>query len=155
GEAVSRDRLIEAVWKHPHVSDEALSRCVSILRKALGDDPARPRFLETIPKRGYRLLAPVEIGAAQGKAPGAGLVLAVLPFLNLSGDPDEEHVADGITELLISNLACLPPLRVISRTSSMHYKRSSSRLTEIARELDVTRVVEGSVLRSDRQVQVV
>src|SRR5262245_41908213 len=62
GEAVSRDRLIEAVWKHPHVSDEALSRCVSILRKALGDDPARPRFLETIPKRGYRLLAPVEIG---------------------------------------------------------------------------------------------
>jgi non-specific serine/threonine protein kinase len=61
---VSRDELIEAVWKHPHVSDEALSRCISLLRHALGDDPAQPRFLETIPKRGYRLVAPVELAAA-------------------------------------------------------------------------------------------
>ena len=81
--------------------------------------------------------------------------LAVLPFLNLSGDPAEEHVADGITELLISNLACLPPLRVISRTSSMHYKGTRARLTEIAAELGVSRIVEGSVLRSSQQLQVV
>ena len=65
GHAVSRDELIEAVWKHPHVTDEALSRCISILRHALGDDRSQPRYLETIPKRGYRLIAPVGIVAQE------------------------------------------------------------------------------------------
>lgn len=154
GEMVSRDELIQAVWKHPHVSDEALSRCISMLRHALGDDRVSPRFLETIPKRGYRLIGRVTPDGT-GRTDGGPVSLAVLPFLNLSGDPADEHVADGITELLITNLACLPPLRVISRTSSMHYKGTRTRLTEIARELDVTRIMEGSVLRSARQLQVV
>lgn len=149
GEVLSRDELIEAVWKHPHVTDEALSRCISMLRQALGDDRARPRFVETLPKRGYRLLL-----TPQPAAPST-VALAVLPLLNLSGDPSEEHLADGITELLISNLACMPRLRVISRTSAMHYKGTRARLTEIARELDVSRIIEGSVLRSGRQLQVV
>ena len=70
GDTVSRDELIEAVWKHPHVSDEALSRCISLLRQALGDDRAQPRYLETIPKRGYRLLAPVEVLAVAGSSRG-------------------------------------------------------------------------------------
>jgi TolB-like protein len=149
GETLSRDELIEAVWKHPHVSDEALSHCISMLRQALGDERAQPRFVQTLPKRGYRLLPTPQPAAA------AAVALAVLPLLNLSGDPGEEHLADGITELLISNLACMSRLRVISRTSAMHYKGTRARLTEIARELDVTRVVEGSVLRSGRQLQVV
>jgi TolB-like protein/Tfp pilus assembly protein PilF len=152
GETVSRTSLIDAVWKHRHVSDEALSRCISIVRKALGDDAGQARLLVTIPKRGYRLATPIEIDPASDDDE---MPLAVLPFLNFAGDPDDEHVADGITELLISNLSCIPPLRVISRTSSMHYKRSSVRLTEIARELGVTRIVEGSVLSSHRQLQVV
>jgi DNA-binding winged helix-turn-helix (wHTH) protein len=63
GDTVGRDELIESVWKHPYVSDEALSRCISLLRHALGDDRSQPRYLETIPKRGYRLMAPVEVAA--------------------------------------------------------------------------------------------
>lgn len=153
GRTVSRDELIDAVWGHPHVSDEALSRCVSQVRHALGDDRTATRFVETIPKRGYRLTAEVS-GIDAGKAPTT-ITLAVLPLLNLSGDPADDHVADGLTELLITNLASLTPLRVISRTSSMHYKGTRMRLTEIARELGVTRILEGSVLRSARQLQVV
>jgi TolB-like protein/Tfp pilus assembly protein PilF len=157
GKTVGRDELIEAVWKHPHVTDDVLSRCISMLRQALGDDKARPRYVETIPKRGYRLIMPVKPGVAADAADAAdaAISLAVLPFLNLSGDPGEEHIADGVTELLITHLALMPALRVISRTSAMHYKGTRARLTEIARELDVSRIVEGSVLRSGRQMQVV
>jgi TolB-like protein len=153
GEIVSRDALILAVWKHPHVTDEALSRCISILRHALGDDQDEPRYLETIRKRGYRLLPLVE--AARGTKAEADVSIAVLPFLNLSGDTADEHLADGVTELLITNLATLPGLRVISRTSSMHYKGSHARIPQIARELHVSRVIEGSVLRSGRELQVI
>jgi TolB-like protein/Tfp pilus assembly protein PilF len=155
-EPVTRDELIATVWKHSHVSDEALSRCISILRKALRDDVARPRLLETLPRRGYRLMQPPEVPAAAAPAPsGTPVMIVVLPFQNLSGKADEEHVADGITELLISHLAARGGLRVISRTSSMHYKGTRARLTEIGRELGVDLIVEGSVLRSDRHFQVV
>jgi TolB-like protein/Tfp pilus assembly protein PilF len=156
GEPVSRDELIDAVWKHPHVSDEALSRCVSMLRQALGDDAARPHFIETIPKHGYRLVVQPETADAKPPAAARGpWSLAVLPFLNLTGDPAGDYLADGVTEILTANLACMSALRVISRTSAMHYKGSPALLTQIARELDVSRVVEGSVLRSGRQLQVV
>lgn len=155
---VSRDHLITAVWKHRHVSDEALSRCISILRRALGDDAAEPCMLQTLPRRGYRLMVPARALPSPANTDTANAEpasIVVLPFQNLSGKPDEEHVADGLTELLICNLASRPSLRVISRTSSMHYKRSTAPLTEIARELKVTYAVEGSVLRSERNLQVV
>ena len=108
GELVSRDDLIAAVWKHPHVTDEALSRCISILRHVLSDDQDEPRYIETVRKRGYRLIPLVE--ATRTAKPEASVSIAVLPFLNLSGDPGEEHLADGVTELLITNLASLPGL---------------------------------------------
>ena len=149
GNAMSRDRIIESAWGHPYVTDDALSRCISLLRHALGDDPRKPRFIETIPKRGYRLLAPVE---QSGASPAR---IAVLPFLNLSGTPAYEHVADGLTELVIANLASLPALRVVSRTSSMLYKGSRVRIPDIARQLDVDRIVEGSVFATRQVVQAV
>lgn len=149
GIPVSRDRIIEAAWGHPHVTDEALSRCISLLRQALGDDPRKPRFIETIPKRGYRLLpSPVAGSAAPAR-------VAVLPFLNLSGAPAYQHIADGLTELVITYVACLPAVSVVSRTSSMHYKDSRLRVPEIARELAATRVVEGSVFATAHAVQAV
>jgi len=149
GRTLSRDALIAAAWGHPHVSDEALSRCVSLIRQALGDDRRKPRFIETVPKRGYRLLVPAEATIAPPTH------LAVLPFVNLSGNPRHRRLADGITELLITHVATLPSLRVVSRTSSMLYRGSRLRLPDIARELDVTRIVEGSVLASDRNIQAV
>ena len=148
GRVVSRDELIRAVWKHPNVTDDALSRCISLLRQALGDDSAQPRFLATVPKRGYQLIATVTPETAAPSPADTPFTVAVLPFQNLCGDPNDEYISDGITELLISNLACLPSLRVISRTSSMHYKGTQLRLAEIAGELGANRIVEGSVLRS-------
>lgn len=149
GRTVTRDELIQGAWGHLHVTDDALSRCISLLRRALRDDPREPRYVETIPKRGYRLLAPLEAADAEP------LHLAVLPFVNLSGDARYQHLADGLTELLITHVSCLPALRVVSRTSSMLYRDSALRLPEIARELNATRVVEGSVLASARSVQAV
>ena len=155
GRTASRDELVEAIWGHPYVSDEALSRCVSVLRRALGDTRATPRYIETITKRGYRLVAPVVDLLATAPAAAAPTHVAILPFVNLSGDHDYQHLADGLTELLITFVSLLPSLRVVSRTSSMHYKETRLRLSEIARELDVTRIVEGSVLASGRTVQAV
>lgn len=149
GRTVSRDELIEAVWGHPNVSDEALSRCVSLVRKALGDDHGKPRFVETVPKRGYRLLQP----AAPAAEPA--IRIAVLPFVNLSGRMEFQHFADGLTELLITYASSIPWLRVVSRTSSMRYRDARMLLPDIARELSVSRVVEGSVLASMRTVQAV
>jgi TolB-like protein len=150
----SRDELIAAVWGHPHVSDEALSQCVCVLRRALGDTRGAPRYIETIPKRGYRLLARVD-GMPLPARHLASTPIAILPFVNLSGNPVYDHLADGLTELLIAFVAALPSLRVVSRTSSMQYKNTRLRISQIAHELGVTRIVEGSVLVSGRTAQAV
>lgn len=146
---LSRDELIESVWGHPNVADEALSRCISLLRMALGDDRRNPRFIETVPKRGYRLIVPVEISH-----PGPTHI-AVLPFVNLSSDTGVQPLADGLTELLISYASEQTTLRVTSRTSSMRYRDSPLRMSEIARKLDVTHLVEGSVLTAASAMQAV
>jgi TolB-like protein len=93
-------------------------------------------------------------GGELGRAPGPIRSLAVLPLENLSGDPEQEYFADGMTEALISDLAKLSPLSVISRTSVMQYKRARRPLPEIARELQVDAVVEGSVLRAGGDVRI-
>ncbi len=105
GQTVSRDDLIDAVWKHPYVSDEALSRCISMLRRALGDDRSQPRYLETIPKRGYRLVATVEIPAAGATA---GVVPSLLP----------ESGNDEIPDWTRTNLA-LQATPIIGRESEL------------------------------------
>ncbi len=139
GEVVTKDELTREVWKGRFIGDAALVSAVSALRRAFDDEPREPRVLQTVPKRGYRLIAPVAGGAVS---------VAVLPLENLSGDPGQEFFADGMTEALISALSRNPRgLRVISRTSSMRYKGSSLSLPEIAKSLGVDMVIEGSVLR--------
>ena len=163
---VSREALIDAVWGGAVVTDGVLSRCISILRDSLGDDCTAPRFIETLSKKGYRLLPPVgyieELAPARGPqealarpATAATVSIAVLPFVNLAGDESDEHLADGLTELMIANLAGIASLRVIARTSSMVYKNARRRLREIAAELGVDYVVEGSVRREGGRMQVV
>lgn len=161
---VSRDELIDAVWGAVAVTDGVLSRCISILRDLLGDDRARPRYIETLSKKGYRLLAPVSYVDAAHPARGvadaplrAGTArsIAVLPFVNLAAGEDDEHVADGLTELTIANLASVASLRVIARTSSMIYKHARKRVRDIAAELGVDYVVEGSVRGDGHRIQVV
>lgn len=163
---VSRDELIDEVWAGAVVTDGVLTRCISILRERFGDDRVEPRFIETLSKHGYRLLAPVrfagddsrmqDIPATQSASAAPKPVsLAVLPFVDFAGGVPGDHVADALTELLIANLAGVASLRVIARTSSMAYKDTRKRVREIACELDVDYVVEGSVLRDGSRVQVV
>lgn len=154
GEVVSRETLIERVWDGRPVVDDAVTRCIRALRIALGDSRDQPVFVETISKRGYRLLqpvAPLEEAQTSSQPP----TLAVLPFENLTGDAEREFIADGFTELLIANLAALAGLRVISRTSVMRYRSHRSALPQIAAELNAQLIVEGSVLLSGEKLQVI
>src|SRR5262249_36834656 len=122
------------------------------LRSVLDDSPEKPRFIETLPRRGYRFIAPVE-RSIQARLPQIRS-LAVLPLENLTGDVAQEYFADGMTDALITRLAQMGALRVIPRTSVMHYKGMRKKLPEIARELNVDAVVEGSVVRSGSHVRI-
>ena len=204
---VSKEELIEAVWCGSFVEEGALSQAIHSLRKALGDDARQPRYIQTLPKRGYRLVAPVVLregaeeeaalekvspapepstafqpleprsrrvllfaalaaalivaaialwklqdrqseahrsleAAAPAKAEGTRIV--VLPFENL-GKPEDAYFADGLTEEITKDLASLLSLQVISRTSAIQYEGAHKSATEIARELKVDYILEGTV----------
>jgi TolB-like protein/Tfp pilus assembly protein PilF len=225
GEVVTRDMLRNKLWSADTFVDfdVGLNNAVLRLRNALGDSADSPRFIETLPRRGYRFIAQVDgqaqatlheyaqpstagyQGAAVASPAGAttqvskpslewfrgkriwtvGLVLAVLlalvaglnvgglrqrvfgrpsppairslavlPLENLSGDEAQEYFADGMTDELITDLASIARLRVVSRTSTTHYKGTRKTIPEIARELNVDAVVEGSVGRSANKVRI-
>ena len=155
GEVVTRAQLRDEIWGKGTFVDfeQGLNFCVRQIRSALGDDPDKPRFVQTIPRLGYRFVAKsVQTGAASGRC--AIRSIAVLPLKNLSGSPDEDYFAEGLTEELITELSKLGNLRVISRTSVMLYKNSEKTLPEIARELKVDAVVEGTAMRAGEQVRI-
>jgi len=206
GDVVTREELRRQIWAADTFIDfdHSLHNAIARLRDVLGDSAEMPRYIETLPRRGYRFIAPVEAvevvspsraahpedprpTSAESKRPPsramvAGGILAVfvigtafwlarttprptsaaprldsiavLPLDNLSGDPSEEFFADGMTDQLITDLAEVGSLRVISRTSVMPYKGTKKGLPEIARELNVTAIVEGSVIRSGERVRV-
>src|SRR5580692_3165639 len=223
GEVVTREELRSRVWPNESFGDfdQALNIAIGKLRSALEDSAENPRFIETLPKRGYRFIADVSVldagtrpkrsvssaGDLPGsqekkiepghKLQGAGLAvaskrrlwltrgvigslalvvslsilsvwlfrsrgpapagirsLAVLPLENLSGDASQKYFADGMTDELITDLAQISALRVISRTSVMAYKGARKPLPQIARELNVDAMVEGTVLRSGDQVRI-
>jgi TolB-like protein len=152
GRPVPKDEIARSVWGRRYFSESSLTRIVAELRQALGDDIRSPRYIETIPKRGYRLI----VGAATPDPAPPRVRLAVLPFENLSGDPSQEYFSDGMTEEMIGQLAELAPeaLAVVARTSAMHYKGTRQRVSEIASELRVEYVLEGSVRRSDNRLRI-
>ena len=220
GKVVTREELRSRVWPSESFGDfdQALNIAIGKLRTALGDSAESPRFIETLPKRGYRFIADVsvvdtnvhpktqepvagdlpatdprltiqdaELAVAPKRRPGPtrwvigalALVtiislailsvwlfrsgapvptgirsIAVLPLENLSGDASQNYFADGMTDELITDLAQISALRVISRTSVMVYKGARKPLPQIARELNVDAVVEGTVLRSGDQVRI-
>jgi TolB-like protein/DNA-binding winged helix-turn-helix (wHTH) protein/Tfp pilus assembly protein PilF len=214
GELVTREQLRNKLWPGITVDfDHGLNKAISKIREALNDSAENPRFVETVARRGYRFIGPVE---ALGMSPdneqqaatfeqscrpsdlsstdaiipsnrrlrptalvyfcfGLALViaaswswllyvrspappqihsLAVLPLENLSADPAQDYFADGMTDELITDLAKINALRVISRTSVMAYRNVRKPLTQIARELNVEAVVEGTVMRSGEQVRI-
>src|ERR1700687_2003243 len=218
GEVVTREELRGRVWADESFGDfdQAVNIAIAKLRSALGDSAENPRFIETLPKRGYRFIASVSVVDADSrprrpepapgdlattepehKLPGAGFAvepkrrlwstrriivalslvlsllilsvwlyrsrgraptgtrsLAVLPLDNLSADASQNYFADGMTEVLITDLAQISALRVISRTSVMAYKGARKPLPQVARELNVDAIVEGTVLRSGDQVRI-
>jgi TolB-like protein/DNA-binding winged helix-turn-helix (wHTH) protein/Flp pilus assembly protein TadD len=223
GEVVTREDLRRALWPEDTFVDfdHSLGSAANKLREALGDSATNPRFIETLPRRGYRFIAPFEAVVenqntpmlrepipdqeqlASGNLPMVGDLdptdrvvqipvrpsrpspwkifagavillsagftgfillrsrppalirsLAVLPLENLSGDPSQEYLSDGMTDELITELGQIGELRVISRTSVMTYKRARKPLPQIARELNVDAAVEGTVLRSGNSVRI-
>jgi len=221
GEVVTREELRSRVWPSESFGDfdQALNIAIGKLRGALGDSAENPRFIETLPKRGYRFIADVSVAGTDvppkmpgstsedqpatkrgprvqdagstvasaasksrlrptrrfivalavvlsfalltvwllrspSRTPTAIRSLAVLPLENLSGEASQNYFADGMTDELITDLAQISALRVISRTSVMVYKGARKPLPQIARELNVDAVVEGTVLRSGDQVRI-
>jgi len=205
GDVVTREELRAQIWNTDTFVDfdHSLHNAIARLREVLGDSAESPRYIETLPRRGYRFIAPVDAGdvpapsgaadslppaalpahprltkshallltafavlvisivlwlARTGSAPANAAPrlnsIAVLPLENLSGDPSQEFFADGMTDQLITDLAKVGSLRVISRTSVMRYKGTRKGLPEIARELNVDAIVEGSVIRSGQRVRV-
>lgn len=151
GRVLDKAVLMEKVWPDTFIEEGGLARNISMIRKTLGTDDAGNDYIETIPRRGYRFVAPVSKAQAEGAGVGS---LAVLPLLNLSAAPMHEYFADGMTDALISTLMRIESLRVASRTSVMRYKGANKGLREVARELDVDRVLEGSVLLAGDRVRV-
>src|SRR5438067_7962680 len=210
GELVTREQLREEIWGQEIFVDfeHGLNLCIGEIRSALSDDAETPRYIETLPRRGYRFIAPMEpavpLSAAQsmptlettaqataevarpeskskrkaGAITIAALVvlalaalawrvslrpriasahissLAVLPLENLSKDPEQEYFADGMTDELITSLAKIGSLRVISRNSVMPYKGKYKSVAQIGRELNVDAVIEGTVVRSGNRVRI-
>ena len=207
GEPVSKEQLLKTVWPDAFVGEGVLTRSVFELRRVFEDEAKEPRVIQTIAKRGYRLVAPVipvngdglintniptsvtgnkpglvakrrsawrlvaglggaalvllfalDVGGFRGRLRPANTPrihsLAVLPLQNLSGDVGQDYFADGMTEELITELSRLNAMKVISRTSVMRYKKSPKSLPEIARELNVDAILEGSVLRSGDRVRI-
>jgi TolB-like protein/tetratricopeptide (TPR) repeat protein len=161
GEPLDKAALMAAVWPSVVVEENNLNQVISALRRALGDGGTGKRFILTIPGRGYQFVAPVlrvpnETAAAPAAKPAAATrkSVAVLPFVNLTGDPAKEYFGDGMAEELIHILARIPGLKVPSRTSSFSYKGRNVDVREIARDLDVTVVLEGSVRSAGERIRV-
>jgi TolB-like protein/DNA-binding winged helix-turn-helix (wHTH) protein/Flp pilus assembly protein TadD len=219
GELVTRDELRGRLWAADTFVDfdHGLNKAINKIREALGDSAESPRFVETVPRRGYRFIADVAVVDLESASPetsapsttrdplaaddreplevaeptaapkgwswqrtltatGCGLALAsvilvgwllqsrgqpptirslaVLPLENLSGDASQEYFADGMTDQLIATLGQISALRVISRTSVMGYKGARKPLPQIARELNVDAVIEGSIVRSGGRVRI-
>jgi TolB-like protein/cytochrome c-type biogenesis protein CcmH/NrfG len=159
GEVVTKEELFAAVWPETTVGDAALVTCIQELRKALRDDARKPRYIETLHRRGYRFIGKTSAAArSDGKAAALPLPdrpsIAVLPFANMSGDPDQEHVADGMSEDLITGLARIRWLFVIARNSSFVYKDRAVDVKEVSRALGVRYVLEGSVRRAGARLRI-
>jgi len=172
GEVVTREELRQRLWPAGTFVDfeHSLNAAVKRLRAALGDTADNPRFVETLHKRGYRFIAPIESlgnGARGAHAPllrastrtsgEAGITrLVVMPFANLGNDPSQEYFSDGLTEEMITQIGRLCPgrLGVLARSSSMLFKRSTKSASEIGRELGVDYLLEGSVRREGDRVRI-
>jgi len=142
---VSKEELIDKIWKGRHVAESTLTSRINAARKAIGDSGSTQALIRTIARKGFRFVGSVQTGTAG---------IAVLPFINMSGDRSQDYFSDGISEDIITALSKLRWFFVIARNSSFVYKGRSVHINEIANDLGVRYVVEGSVRRSGDQVRI-
>lgn len=163
---VSKDDLVEAIWNGRSVTDAALTTRLNVVRRAIGDSGDDKRLIKTLPRKGFRFVGSVqEIGgpndatttgnaAAPVFARAGKPSIAVLPFQNLSGDPAQEYLADGMTEDITTLLSETRDFLVIARGSMLAYKTRTIDVGDIGRQLDVRYVLEGSVRRAANKIHV-
>jgi adenylate cyclase len=164
---VSKDELIDSIWHGRAVTDSALTTRINAVRVALGDDGKNQRLIKTLPRRGFRFVAEVreessaKSSANDTAAPKISIFplpdkpsIAVLPFENLPYDPEREHISDGITEDIITELSRFSDLFVIARNSSFQYRRRAIDVRRIGRELGVRYVLQGSFRRLNGRVRI-
>jgi TolB-like protein len=158
---VSKDELFEAIWKGRIVSDGTLNTRMATARAALGDDGTAQSVIKTFSRRGFRFVADVtETGASSAesspalKPPPDKPSVAVMPFNNLSGDPEQEYFADGIAEDLITGLSRIRHLLVTARNTTFAYKGQALDVQAVASEIGVRYVLEGSVRKSGNRVRI-
>jgi TolB-like protein len=165
---VSKDDLIEAVWGGRIVSDSTLTSHINAVRKAIGDTGEQQRLVRTIARKGYRFVGDVREGAVPGLPPPTALrepsaealaipdrpSIAVLPFVNLSGDPAQDYFVDGVVDDIISALSRSRWLFVIARNSSFTYKGRTVDEKQVGRELGVRYVLEGSVRKATNRIRI-
>ena len=150
GAVLSKRQIMQAVWRDTFVSDEVLRYSISELRKAFNDDARNPRIIQTIARRGYRLIAQVS-GTSPPDSRGS---IAVLAFSDMSSAKDQEYFCDGIAEEIINHLTRIKSLRVSSRTSSFAFKAKSEDVRLIGQKLGVSAVLEGSVRKAGDKIRI-
>jgi TolB-like protein len=157
---VSKDDLIANVWGGRIVSESSLTTRINGARKAVGDDGATQRVIRTVPRKGVRFVAEVRDDPEKSATVAASLALpdkpsiAVLPFANLSGDPEQEYFADGMVEEIITALSRIRWLFVIARNSTFTYKGKAVDVKQVGHELGVRYVLEGSVRRAADRLRI-
>jgi len=155
GEVVSRDELLASCWGGLAIGDDAINRCIGRLRRLSEEEAPGAFTIGTLPRIGYRLSQAAE-PALPPSAQGAvrRLSICVLPFANLSDDPQQEYFSDGITEDIITDLSKVSALSVTARNTAFTFKGRSVNVPEVARELGVSHVLEGSVRKAGNRVRI-
>jgi DNA-binding winged helix-turn-helix (wHTH) protein/TolB-like protein len=168
GKVVDKDELLQEVWADTFVEDSNLTQNIFVLRRALGDDRADPKYIETLTGRGYRFVANVrpcnggevgaphfELGVAANGDLAAPLVVAVLPFINATGDDALEYLAEGVTDNIINHLSRVSQLRVMSRSAVFRRKRNELDPQVLGRELGAKAVLVGTISARPKGIGIV
>jgi adenylate cyclase len=158
GRVVTKEELIKAIWPDVTVGDESLTKCISEVRQAIGDEGQS--VIKTVPRRGYLFDAPIASADIPASGAGADAVIpdrpsiAVLPFANMSGDAQQEYISDGIVEDITTELSRFSGLFVIARNSSFQWKGKTVDARQVGRDLGVRYLLEGSVRRAGERIRI-
>jgi len=163
GEPVSKEELFAAIWKDTAVSDDALTSCIQELRRAFADDAKQPRYIETRHRRGYRFVATLSAkseataqptATVSASAPDGISSIAVLPFMDMSPERNQDYLCEGLAEELINALTRVEGLRVASRTASFQFRCAGEDIRAVGQHLGVATILEGSVRKVDERLRV-